>query len=150
MDRKRSRKTGSKPAKAGMGDKRPMKKFSPFISFESFKEGSDYKDYVEPKNYQSGGSVMNDMDAIDMAVAKILGDESGKTISDADRSRLQSMMGRVKPPRRRPSNMPRSKPRSYMEDYTSPISRMKDGGEVGGSCRGGGAAVGGTKFRGVK
>ena len=177
MDRKRSRKMGSKSAKAGMGTKRPEKKFTPFISFESFKEGSDYKNHVEPKNYQSGGSVMNDMDAIDMAVAKILADEAGKTISDADRSRvmnkmrgateggktisdadlsrMQSMMGGVRPPRRRPSNMPRSKPRSYMEDYTSPLNRdgikfFEDGGEVGGSCRGGGAAVRGTKFRGVK
>lgn len=153
MDRKKSRKMGRKSAKAGMG---ATKRSSPQtlardfpISFESFKEGLDYKDYVEPKNYQSGGSVMNDMDAIDMAVAKILS-EGGKTISDADRSRARNRLRGVTPPRARPSGMPRSAPRSYMEDYTAPISRMKDGGEVGGSCRGGGAAVGGTKFRGVK
>ena len=176
MDRKR--KIGRKSVKAGMGAKRPMEKvptlygLPPLISFESFKEGSDYKDYVEPKNYQSGGSVMNDMNAIDMAIEKILRGEGGKNISDADRSRvknrmrgateggktisdadlsrMQSMMGGVRPPRRRPSNMPRSAPRSYMEDYTAPITQMKDGGEVGGSCRGGGAAMRGTKFRGVK
>tara|TARA_E500000318_G_scaffold54087_1_gene50375 strand:- start:474 stop:938 length:465 start_codon:yes stop_codon:yes gene_type:complete len=150
MDRKRSRKMGSKSAKAGMGTKRSMKKFTPFISFESFKEGSDYKDYVEPKNYQSGGSVMNDMDAIDMAIEKILRDEDGKAISDADRSRVMNRMRGVKAPRPRPSGMPRSAPRSYMEDYTAPLAQMKDGGEVGGSCRGGGAAMRGTKFRGVK
>ena len=146
MDRKKSRKMGRKSAKAGMGAKR--RDFP--ISYETFKQGLDYKDLIEPKNYQSGGSVMNDMDAIDMAVAKILRDESGKNISDADRSRMQSMMRGVTPPRARPSRMPRSAPRSYMEDYTAPITQMKDGGEVGGSCRGGGAAMRGTKFRGVK
>lgn len=150
MDRKRSRKMGSKSAKAGMGTKRSMKRSTPFISFESFKEGSDYKNYVEPKNYQSGGSVMNDMDAIDMAIEKILRDEGGKAISDADRSRVMNRMRGVKAPRPRPSGMPRSAPRSYMEDYTAPLAQMKDGGEVGGSCRGGGAAMRGTKFRGVK
>jgi hypothetical protein len=158
MDRKKSRKMGRKSAKAGMGAKRfeSGRMFSDRdfpISYETFREGLDYKnrykDRIEPKNYQSGGSVMNDMDAIDMAVAKILS-EGGKTISDADRSRARNRMRGVTPPRARPSGMPRSAPRSYMEDYTAPITQMKDGGEVGGSCRGGGAAVGGTKFRGVK
>lgn len=138
MDRKRSRKMGSKSAKAGMGTKR----FEGRMSSDKFRP--------QAKNYQSGGSVMNDMDAIDMAIAKILRDEGGKTISDADRSRVMNRMRGVKPPRRRPDDMPRSMPRSYMEDFTAPISRMKDGGEVGGSCRGGGAAMRGTKFRGVK
>ena len=82
-------------------------------------------------------------------------DEGGKAISDADRSRVMNRMRGVKAPRPRPKNMPRSKPRSYLEDYTSPLYRsgiefFKDGGEVGGSCRGGGAAMRGTKFRGVK
>lgn len=154
MDRKRSRKMGRKSAKAGMGAKRfeSGRMFSDRdfpISYETFKQGSDYKDLIEPKNYQSGGSVMNDMDAIDMAVAKILS-EGGKTISDADRSRARNRLRGVTPPRARPSGMPRSAPRSYMEDYTAPITQMKDGGEVGGSCRGGGAAMRGTKFRGVK
>lgn len=163
MDRKKSRKMGRKSAKAGMGAKRfeSGRMFSDRdfpISYETFKEGLDYKnrykDRIEPKNYQSGGSVMNDMDAIDMAVEKILS-EGGKTISDADRSRARNRLRGVTPPRARPKNMPRSKPRSYLEDYTSPLYRsgiefFEDGGEVGGSCRGGGAAMRGTKFRGVK
>jgi hypothetical protein len=158
MDRKKSRKMGRKSAKAGMGAQRSTRLGLPpqnlarnnFISFETFKEGSDYKDLIEPKNYQSGGSVMNDMNAIDMAIEKILRDEGGKAISDADRSRVMNRMRGVKAPRPRPSGMPRSAPRSYMEDYTAPIAQMKDGGEVGGSCRGGGSAMRGTKFRGVK
>ena len=157
MDRKKSRKMGRKSTKAGMGAQPPQK-----LARNNF---------IEPKNYQGGGSVMNDMNAIDMAIEKILRDEggnaisdadrsrvmnrmqrgeSGKTISDADASRIKSMMRGVKAPRPRPSGMPRSAPRSYMEDYTAPIAQMKDGGEVGGSCRGGGAAMRGTKFRGVK
>ena len=75
MDRKRSRKMGRKSAKAGMSTKR--------LEGRMFSDADREKFRPQAKNYQSGGSVMNDMDAIDMAVAKILADESGKTISDA-------------------------------------------------------------------
>lgn len=55
-------------------------------------------------------------------------------------------------PRPSSGKVPKGRKANKMKtyEYGGKVEKMEYGGEAGGSCRGGGCAVGGTKFRGVK
>ena len=121
------------------------------------------------KKMKEGGKVISDADRkkMDQLIAKI---ESGRYMSDADRL---AKMARVKNPRESgkvisdrdlslagdvTTGLGRSDADREMiarggvkkMKYGGKVEKMMDGGVAGGSCRGGGAALRGTKFQGVK
>lgn len=136
------------------------------------------------KKMQDGGSTISDADRsmIQSIIDRISGDmdpgieASAKKAADRFKAARLAKMARVKPPRMRgdsgmagdvTTGIGRS--REIMEQIArggaqnmkyggkvekmmggGKVDYMMDGGEAGGSCRGGGAAMRGTKFRGVK
>jgi hypothetical protein len=115
------------------------------------------------KNMKYGGKAQKmeegGLAMLDPEMKKSMTQETGNQISDADRKRLRALMGMGKVKGGRMSDADKAKIESMMNPertkklrrykYGGKVEKMMDGGEAGGSCRGGGAALRGTKFTGT-